>query len=369
MGVDLLTGSRGNNLYTLSLKDIMASSPICLLSKASKTKSWLWHRRLSHLNFACAMSKCTKKSHKPKSEDTNQEKLYLLHMDLCGPMRVESVNGKKYILVIIDDYSRFTWVKFLRSKDEAPDFIIKFLKMLQVRLKVPVRRIRNDKGTEFVNQTLRDYYEEVPVRRIRNDNGTEFVNQTLREYYEEVGISHETSVARSPQQNSVVKRRNRTLIEAARTMTRAKNSSSTPYVSPSRNDWDLLFQPMFDKLLNPPPSVDHHAPEVIALIDDVIPPVQDDLTSSPSSTTVDQDAPSASKSHTTAETQSSVIPQDVEEDNLDIEVAHMGNDPLFGVPIPEVPYAQSSSTVSPQTIVSSRLPRPSHGFGIAAYRI
>nr|GEZ22574.1 hypothetical protein [Tanacetum cinerariifolium] len=416
-GVDLLTGSRGNNLYTLSLQDMMASSPICLLSKASKTKSWLWHRRLSHLNFgainhlarrglvrglpklkfekdhlcsACAMGKSMKKSHKPKSKDTNQEKLYLLHMDLCGPMRTESVNGKKYILVIVNDYSRFTWVKFLRSKDEAPDFIIKFLKMIQVWLKVL-------------------------VRRIRTDNGTEFVNQTLREYYEEVGISHETSVARSPQQNGVIERRNRTLIEAACTienlgklqpkadigifigyaptkkafwiynrrtrrivetfhldfdeltdvasehsssgpalneMTPAtlssglvqKSSSSTPYVPPSRNDWDLLFQPMFDKLLNPSPSVVHQAPEVIAQTDDVIPPVQDDSTGSPSSTTVDQDAPSASKSHTTTETQSSVIPQDVEKDNLNIKVAHIENDPLFGVPIPEVISAQSSST-------------------------
>ncbi|GJZ71295.1 retrovirus-related pol polyprotein from transposon TNT 1-94 [Tanacetum coccineum] len=82
-GVDLLTGSRGDNLYTLSLGDMMVSSPICLLSKASKTKFWLWHR------------KSMKKPHKPKFEDTNQEKLYLLHMDLCGPMRVASVNGKK----------------------------------------------------------------------------------------------------------------------------------------------------------------------------------------------------------------------------------------------------------------------------------
>nr|GFA91833.1 retrovirus-related Pol polyprotein from transposon TNT 1-94 [Tanacetum cinerariifolium] len=166
-GVDLLTGSRGKNLYTLSLQDMMASSPICLLPKASKTKSWLWHRRLSHLNFgdinhlarqglvrgllklkfekdhlcsACAMDKSTKKTHKPKSKDINQEKLYLLHMDLCGPMRVESANGKKYILVIVDDYSRFTWVKFLHSKDETPIFIIKFLKMIQVRLNVPVRQ-------------------------------------------------------------------------------------------------------------------------------------------------------------------------------------------------------------------------------------
>ncbi|GKA20803.1 retrovirus-related pol polyprotein from transposon TNT 1-94 [Tanacetum coccineum] len=131
-GVDLLTGSQGNNLYTLSLGDMMASSPICLLSKASKTKSWLWHRRLSHLNFgainhlarhglvrglpklkfekdhlcsACAMGKSKKKPYKPKSKDTNQEKLYLLHMDLYGPMCVASVNGKKYILIIVDDYS------------------------------------------------------------------------------------------------------------------------------------------------------------------------------------------------------------------------------------------------------------------------
>nr|GFB03831.1 Gag-Pol polyprotein [Tanacetum cinerariifolium] len=123
-----------------------------------------------HLCSACAMGKSKKKSDKLKSEDTNQEKLYLLHMDLCGSMRVESVNGKKYILVIVDDYSRFTWVKCLRSKDEALHFIIKFLKMIQVRLKVP-------------------------VRHIRTDNGTEFVNQTLHEYYEQVGISHETYVA------------------------------------------------------------------------------------------------------------------------------------------------------------------------------
>ncbi|GKC28118.1 retrovirus-related pol polyprotein from transposon TNT 1-94 [Tanacetum coccineum] len=96
---------------------------------------------------ACAMGKSKKQSLKPKSEDTNQEKLYLLLMDLCGPMRVASINGKKYILVIMDDYSHFTWVKFLASKGEAPDFIIKFLKMIQVRLNAPVRNIRTYNGT------------------------------------------------------------------------------------------------------------------------------------------------------------------------------------------------------------------------------
>ncbi|GKB75601.1 retrovirus-related pol polyprotein from transposon TNT 1-94, partial [Tanacetum coccineum] len=278
-GVDLLTGSRGDNLYTLLLGNMMASSPICLLSKASKTKSWLWHHRLSHLNFgainhlarhglvrglpklkfekdhlcsACALGKSSKKPHKPKSKDTNQEKLYLLHMDLCGPMRVANVNGKKYIL------------------------------MIQVRLKET-------------------------VRRIRTDNGTEFVNQTLREYYEKVGISHETSVARSPQQNGVVERRNHTLIEAARTIF----------------DWDFSFEPMFDESLNPPPYVDLQAPEVNAPIPEVVAPEQVVSTGSPSSTTVDQDASSPSNSHTIQHTQTPILSHDVEEDNHDIEVAHM----------------------------------------------
>nr|GEX06366.1 retrovirus-related Pol polyprotein from transposon TNT 1-94 [Tanacetum cinerariifolium] len=175
--VDLLSGSQGTNLYSMPIGYMMASSPICLLSKTTKTKSWLWHRRLSHLNFgainhlarhglvrglpkikfekdhlcsACAMGKSKKQLHKPKFKDTNQEKLYLLHMDLCGPMRVASINGKKYILVIVDDYSRFTWVKFLASKDEASDFIIKFLKMIQVRLNATVRNIHTDNKTELL---------------------------------------------------------------------------------------------------------------------------------------------------------------------------------------------------------------------------
>ncbi|GJV94432.1 retrovirus-related pol polyprotein from transposon TNT 1-94 [Tanacetum coccineum] len=219
-GVDILLGSRDTNLYTISLDDMLKSSPICLLSKVSKTKSWLWHRRLSYLNFGtmnklakdglarriprlkfqkdhlcstCALGKSKKSSHQPKAEDTNQEKLYLLHMDLCGPMRVASINGKRYILVIVNDYSRFTRVRFLKTKDEAPAAIIKCIKNIQVRLKAT-------------------------VRNVRTDNGAKFVNQTLREWYENVGIAHQTSVDRTPQQNGVVERRNWTLVEASRTM-------------------------------------------------------------------------------------------------------------------------------------------------------
>ncbi|GJZ29151.1 retrovirus-related pol polyprotein from transposon TNT 1-94 [Tanacetum coccineum] len=191
-GADLLTGSRDTNLYTLSLDDMLKSSLICLLSKASKTKSWLWHRRLSHLNFstinelakqglvrglpklkyekdhlcsACSLGKSKKHTYKPNSKDFIQEKLYLLHMDLCGSMRIESINRKKYILVI----------------------------MIQVHL----------------NAT---------VKNIRTDNGTEFVNQTLKAFYEDVGISHQTPFARTQQHNGIVERQYRILVEVARTM-------------------------------------------------------------------------------------------------------------------------------------------------------
>nr|GFA14488.1 integrase, catalytic region, zinc finger, CCHC-type, peptidase aspartic, catalytic [Tanacetum cinerariifolium] len=128
-----------------------------------------------------------------KAENTNLEVLNTLHMDFCGPRRVQTINGKKYILVIVDDYSRFTWVKFLRSKDETPDIVIKFIIQIQVDL----------------NKT---------VRYVRIDNGKEFVNHTMTEYYERISIFHQKTVPRTPQQNGVVERRNRTLVEAARTI-------------------------------------------------------------------------------------------------------------------------------------------------------
>nr|GEV78260.1 retrovirus-related Pol polyprotein from transposon TNT 1-94 [Tanacetum cinerariifolium] len=363
-GVDLLTGSRGNNLYTLSLKDMMASSPICLLSKTSKTKSWLWYRRLSHMNFgainhlarqglvrglpklkfekdhlcsACAMGKSMKKSYKPKSEDTNQDKLYLLYMDLCGPMCVESVNGKKYILVIVDDYSRFTWVKLLRSKDEAPDFIIKFLKMIQLRLKVPMpyELLHNklpDLSFLYVFSALcypSNDSEKLGKLQPKADIGIfigyaptkkafRIYNRRTRRIVETTHVDFDELTAMDSEQSSSKPALNEMTPATISSGLVQKPSSSTPYIPPSRNDWDLLFQPMFNKLLNPPPSVDPQSPKVIAPIAKVIPPIQAESTGSPSSTSVDQDAPSP--------------------------IAHMGNDPLYGVPIPEVTSAQSSST-------------------------
>nr|GFB85435.1 retrovirus-related Pol polyprotein from transposon TNT 1-94 [Tanacetum cinerariifolium] len=184
-------------------------------------KSWLWHQRLSHLNFntindlarndlvsglpkfkynkehlfhSYEQGKSKRASHPPKPVPNSRQRLHLLHMDLCGPMRIASINGKRYVLVIVNDYSRYTWVHFLRSKDETPKVIKTFLKRITVLL-------------------------QSPVIIIRTDNGTEFKNQVLKEYFDSVGISHQMSSVQTPQQNGVVERRNRMLVEATRTIT------------------------------------------------------------------------------------------------------------------------------------------------------
>ncbi|GKE91660.1 retrovirus-related pol polyprotein from transposon TNT 1-94, partial [Tanacetum coccineum] len=219
-GNDLLTGSRGTDLYSITLQETSIPNPICLMAKATSSQTWLWHRRLSHLNFDtinllsknnivtslpklkfikdylcsfCKLGKAKRKSFHIKTTPSSKRRLQLLHMDLCGPMRIESINGKKYVLVIIDDYSIYTWTHFLRSKDETPTVLIDFLTLVQRGLHAQVRTVQTNKGTKFLNKTL-------------------------HAYFEKEGIRHETSSARTPEQNGVVKRRNRTLVEAARTM-------------------------------------------------------------------------------------------------------------------------------------------------------
>ncbi|GJS06523.1 putative ribonuclease H-like domain-containing protein [Tanacetum coccineum] len=190
------------------------------MAKATSSQAWLWHRRLSHLNFdtinllsknnivmglpklkfikdhlcsSCELRKAKRKSFHTKTTPSSKRRLQLLHMDLCGPIRVESINGKKYVLVIFDDYSRYTWTHFLRSKDETPVVLIDFLILIQRGLHAQVRTVQTDKDTEFLNKTL-------------------------HAYFAKKGIRHETSTARTPKQNDIVERRNRTFVEAARTM-------------------------------------------------------------------------------------------------------------------------------------------------------
>nr|GEY25576.1 retrovirus-related Pol polyprotein from transposon TNT 1-94 [Tanacetum cinerariifolium] len=162
-----------------------------------------------HLCSACEQGKIHRKHHKSKTTFASNKPLYLLHMDLCGPMRIQSINGKRYVLVVVDDYSRYTWVFFLHSKDEASEVIIYFIKKTQVNL-------------------------QLQVQRIRTDNGTEFKNKTLAKFFDEVGISQQFSAARTPQQNGVMERRNRTLVEAARTMLTFANLPSFLGLKPSQ---------------------------------------------------------------------------------------------------------------------------------------
>nr|GFA73517.1 hypothetical protein [Tanacetum cinerariifolium] len=224
-GNDLLTGSRGTDLYSITLQYITSPNPIFLMVKATSSQAWLWHRRLSHLNFdtinlllkndiviglpklkfikdhlcsSCELGKAIRKSFQTKTTSSSKIRLQLLHMDLCGPMQVESINGRKYVLVIVDDYSRYTWTHFLRSKDETPEVFIDFLRLVQRGLHAQVRIVQTDKGTKFLNKTH-------------------------HAYFASEGINHQTSVARTPEQNGVVERRNRTLVEAARTMLSAAN--------------------------------------------------------------------------------------------------------------------------------------------------
>ncbi|GJU22019.1 retrovirus-related pol polyprotein from transposon TNT 1-94 [Tanacetum coccineum] len=243
-----------HNLF--SVGDMMASFPICLLSKASKTKSWLWHRHLSHLNFgAVATAYYTQ----------NRSIIRLCH----GKTPYELLHDKLPNLSFFHVFGALCY----------------------------------------------------PI----NDS-------------ENLGkLQPKADIGLVP-----------------------KPSPSTPFVPPSRTDWDLLFQPLFDELLNPPSSIDCPAPKVIASIAEVVALEPAALTGSPSSTTIDQDAPSPSNSQTAPETQSPVIPNDVEEDNHDLDVAHMNNNLFFGILIPKNDFEASSSLDVIPTVVHTDTPNLEH---------
>ncbi|KAJ9542321.1 hypothetical protein OSB04_028827 [Centaurea solstitialis] len=214
----ILTGVRQADIYIINMNT--STDNLCFVSRASTDTNWLWHKRLSHLNFktlnqlcinnlvvglpdfrytkvslcsACDKGKQTRATFKSKQISSINSPLQLLHMDLFGPVNVQSIAGKKYTLVIVDEYSRYTWVFFFRSKSDAPEEIILFVRKME--------RLNN-----------------LTVRSIRSDHGTEFKNSTLETFFDQKGISQNFSSVRTPQQNGVAERRNRTLIEAARSM-------------------------------------------------------------------------------------------------------------------------------------------------------
>ncbi|GJS75710.1 putative ribonuclease H-like domain-containing protein [Tanacetum coccineum] len=213
---------RRHNLYCFNLTDIHSEREIkCLLAKASLDESTKWHRRMAHVNFknmnklakhelsqrhpfqnlhiiehncvACNKESNTRLLQAITAVSTISEPLQLLHMDLFGPTSIRSIDHKHYSLVVTDDFSRFSWVFFLGTKDETFYILRDFITFVE-------------------NQLTKK------VKAIRCDNGTEFKNSNLIELCGSKGIKRDYSVARTPQQNGVAERKNRTLIEATRTM-------------------------------------------------------------------------------------------------------------------------------------------------------
>ncbi|WJX24547.1 hypothetical protein P8452_13641 [Trifolium repens] len=211
-------GLRKGNVYKINLSELTEQKIVCLLSV--NDEKWVWHQRLGHANWRlisklsklnlvkglpnlnyhsdalcgpCQIGKISKTSFKPKNVVSTSRPLELLHIDLFGPVSTASINGKKYGLVIVDDYSRWTWVKFLRVKDDAYDVFSIFCTQVQ-----------NEKGLKIL--------------KVRSDHGGEFENEPFATFCEDHGIVHEFSAPRTPQQNGVIERKNRSLQEMARTM-------------------------------------------------------------------------------------------------------------------------------------------------------
>ncbi|GJV36479.1 putative ribonuclease H-like domain-containing protein [Tanacetum coccineum] len=217
----LLKIPRKDNMYSFDMKNIVPKESLtCLVAKVTLDESMLWHRRLVHIKFkninklvkdnlvrglpikhfennqtcvACLKGKQHRASCKSKVLNPITKPLFMLHMDLFGLTFVSSLTHKKYCLVVTDDYSRFTWVFFLTTKDETSEILKNFIKEIKNLVDKKVKIIRSDNGTEFKNKVMDDFCREKCIKR-------------------------EYSVTRTPQQNGVAEKRNRTLIEAARTM-------------------------------------------------------------------------------------------------------------------------------------------------------
>nr|GFA63206.1 integrase, catalytic region, zinc finger, CCHC-type, peptidase aspartic, catalytic [Tanacetum cinerariifolium] len=246
-GNDLLIGNPESDLYTISLQESTSSTPLCLMAKATPTQAWLWHRRLSHLNFDyinllskkdimiglpklkyvkdqvcsfCELSKANKSSFKSKAILSSKGRLNLLHMDLCGPMRVASINGKKYILVIVDDYSRYTDGENLDKMKEKGDQCIL------------VGYSTQSKGYRVYNKRTRMIVESIHIR------------------YDEIKEVSETSVANNTS-SLVLQRKKASDYDNPDPVPQRQNvSSSADADVPSQQELDMLFGPLYDEFFN-----------------------------------------------------------------------------------------------------------------------
>nr|GEY92195.1 retrovirus-related Pol polyprotein from transposon TNT 1-94 [Tanacetum cinerariifolium] len=259
----------------------------------------------------CQLGKSKKYAHKPKTVNAIVEVLYTLHMDLCGPMRVQSINGKKYILVIVDDYSRFTWVKFLRTKDETLEFIIKIIKQAKVDIGFFVGYARDRKGYRIYNKQTRK------IMVIIYITFNELTGQTVPDHISS-GPTPKL-LTPGPISSGLV----------------PNSATAIPYVAPTNQELEMLFQPMFDEYFNTPP-VSQPVPPALAVYDLVFQPAPPDLadhvlvfpTGTLASFSFEEDAPSTSISSSLVQ-QSPSVHQGV---TVDHTLAVNPFDPVDDVP-------------------------------------
>ncbi|GJW17058.1 retrovirus-related pol polyprotein from transposon TNT 1-94 [Tanacetum coccineum] len=305
-GVDLLSGSRDTNLYTISLDDMLKTSLICLLYKASKTKSWLWHHRLSHLNFACTLGKSKKSSHQPKAEDTNQEKLYLLHKDLCGLMCVVSINEKRRnqtlvevarTMLIFSKAPLFLWAEAINAACYTQN-----CSLIRLRYNKTLYELMQDQKPD-----LSFFHVFGALCYPTNDNddpgkldekadigifvGYAHIKKSFRIYnkrtqkiIETIHVTFDELTTMASEQFS--------LGPGLHSMTPTRSSSGLvpnpipqqPCIPPPRDDWDHLFQPMFDEYFTAPSIA-------ISTVQKATAPRAVVLADSSVSTSIDLDAP------------------------------------------------------------------------------
>ncbi|GJW40474.1 retrovirus-related pol polyprotein from transposon TNT 1-94 [Tanacetum coccineum] len=254
------------------------------MAKDSPTQAWLWHRRLSHLNFdyinlhskkdvviglpklkyvkdqlcsSCEVSKAKRGLFKTKVVPSSKGRLNLLHMDLCGPMRVTSINGKKYILVIVDDYSRYTWTLFLRFKDETLEVLKDFLTMIQRNLQALVISVRTDRDGENMDKMkekedpciLVGYSTQSKGYRVYNKR-TRLIVESIHLRFDEIKEMFETFVANDTS-GLVPQRQKASDYDNSGPVPQLQNvSPSVDTTVPSQQELDLLFGPLYDEFFN-----------------------------------------------------------------------------------------------------------------------
>nr|GEZ98022.1 hypothetical protein [Tanacetum cinerariifolium] len=374
-GVELIKGSRGSNLYTISIEDMMNSSPICLLSKASKNKSWLSDRRLNHLNFgtindlarkdlvrglprlkfekdhlcsACQLGKSKKHTHKPKAKNTNSEVLNTLHMDLCGPMRVQTINGKKYILVIktvprtpqqngVVERRNRTLVKVART-------MLIFSKALMFLWAEAVATACYTQNRSLIHTR----HHKTPYELVHNKkhdltffrvfgalcyptNNSEDLGKL--QPIADTGIF--VGYAPSRKGYRIYNKRTRRIME---TIYVQFDELTEPMV-PVQLELGILFQPMFDEYLEPPRA---ERPVPLAQAE----PAPVNSASTPLSNTIDQDAPTPSISPSSSTLQSHSLHQGITTEPNSMEEhtdAPVDNLPFVNVFAPE-PYSEATSS-------------------------